>query len=437
MTCETWDHEWINEGFASFLPLFYLRSTEGEDAYDWARYSTFESAIDSFGARNRKEVAGGIGSIKPPQLSVGSIYEGGASRMLMLMHQLKEVPFWQGIHRFLVDYSFKCATTDQFFQKMSDACGMDLSPFRMQWFQSPAPPSISARVADGRLTLSQLAPFYSLDLPVWFLDGETWVKQTIRLDGREATMPLGPMAGKPFLVDPEVWTLTELKYDAGFSPTDIAALYRHAPNTGQRGRIVREFFDQIPVAERIELARSETYAPLVQQILDKIGAEGAAFLLEETRHTDDRVVITTLYRLAGLPRLPGPEFRTRVEELMKSAKVEAVREIAARVLLKWTTTDGSVAAQVYRMTAFDDDFRRAAFDWWGNRAPDEARRRALLVLDHPDNEPLLIKAIQILGKVKDTPGTSRAYRALTQLSQGQPGPARDAANQAIDQLKKG
>ncbi|HWD37634.1 MAG TPA: M1 family metallopeptidase [Fimbriimonas sp.] len=72
ITCKTWEHTWLNEGFATTLPMFYTRATRGQDAFDLERYGNLEGAIDSIGSRGRKDVPGAVGSV--PTVTMGSAY---------------------------------------------------------------------------------------------------------------------------------------------------------------------------------------------------------------------------------------------------------------------------------------------------------------------------------------------------------------------------
>ena len=78
-----------------------------------------------------------------------------------------------------------------------------------------------------------------------------------------------------------------------------------------------------------------------------------------------------------------------------------------------------------------------SLDWWADNDPDEARKRALVILGQPDNEPMRVKAVQVLGRVKDLPSQSRVFKALTQISHESEGSARDAARDALAKLNKG
>ena len=298
ITCRTWEHMWLNEGFATTMPTFYDRETWGQDAFDMDRYHNFEGAINSIGSRGRKDVPGTTGSV--PGVTMGSPYDGGCSRILMLMHKLGEQTFWKGIHAFLETYKFKPATTGEFFESVGKPAGTDLRPFMEQWYHTAATPSLTATVSEGQLVIDQLQPYYTLSLPVWILDGDTWIKKSIHVEGAESKLQIGDLAAKSILIDPEVWTLMELHYAMPMTDHDVYELYRHAPNVAGKARIISEMFDSISVDQRIAIGHAERYFGLLSLMAGHMGQEGQSFLLELSRNPDARVVDAAVNALASV-----------------------------------------------------------------------------------------------------------------------------------------
>jgi aminopeptidase N len=429
ITCKTWEHTWLNEGFATTLPMFYTRATRGQDAFDMLRYRYFEGAVDTVGSRNRKEVPGAVGSV--PVVTMGSPYDGGCSRILVLMHQLGEPVFWKGIHSFLETYKFKAVTTDEFFAVMSKISGTDLKPFMSQWFHTSATPSLVANVSDGYLIVDQLAPTYMLDLPVWVLDGQNWIKKSIHVEGAESKLQLGSLAAKPLLIDPEVWTPMELRYAMPMTDADVMNLYEKAPNVAQKARIISSLFESIPVEQRIAIGRHEKYFALLDLIANHVGQEGETFLLDLTRNPDPRVVNSAVLALGRLKQSDSAV--KRLKQIGDTYPNETVREHAIQALLNDETNPG-LAQNAWNRKAFDDGFRVMALDWWGSHAPDSARARCLSILKNPDSEPLRVQAIRVLGRVKDKPDDQTVYKALIKVAQETSFAARNAAISSLGQL---
>ncbi|MHB8635565.1 MAG: M1 family aminopeptidase [Fimbriimonadaceae bacterium] len=429
ITCRSWEHAWLNEGFATTLPMFYDRATHGQDAFDLDRYRNFEGAIDTMGMRGRKAVPGTVGSVANPNM--GSIYDGGCSRIMMLYRLLGEQRFWKAIHAFLEAYKFQPATTEDFFAVVSKSSEEDLSKFVKQWYHSPATPSLTASIDGGDLVIDQLAPFYTLDLPVWVWADDSWVKKSIHVNGAESRLTLGDLATKPLLVDPEVWTPMELTYRIPFTGAQVRELYAHAPNAAQRARLVAHVFDSIPLADRIAAARTERTVGMQQIIADHLGAEGESYLLEMTMDPDQRVVNSAVAALGRLKDSPAGIARLR--SLAARDPNEAVRENATQALLN-NSTDSAFAARVWQMHAFDDGYRVMALSWMGKNEAAKARALALKVVAHPDSEPVRVAALNVLGVVKDAAGGHAVYDALIKVAEETSFAARTAAINALGQL---
>lgn len=429
ITCRTWEHAWLNEGFATTLPMFYTRATRGEAAFELDRFHNFEGAIDTMGMRGRKAVDGGIGSTANP--TMGSIYDGGSSRIMVLYHHLGAARFWKAIHAFLVTYKFQPVTTQNFFDAVGKSAGEDLTGFMKQWFYSPATPALTVSVDGGDLVIDQLAPYYSLDVPVWILDGDAWVKKSVKLDGAEARLPLGELAGKPLLVDPEVWIPMELTYKIPFTGDQVVALYGHSPSAAERARLIVHVFDSVPVADRIRAMRGEKTVGLLQMACDHMGPEGEAYLLELTHHTDQRVVNSAVTALGRMK--PSAAGEARLREIGANDPNEAVRESAMQALLN-NATDKALAERLWTRHAFDDGYRVMAMNWMARNEPDRARALALAFLGHPNSEPVRVACLNALGTVKDAPGDHRVYEALIKVAEETSYWARIAAINALGQL---
>ncbi len=429
VTCETWEHMWLNEGFATTMPIFLDRNDHGQELFDFDRYSNFEGAIDSIGSRGRKDVPGTVGSV--PTVSMGSPYPGGASRILMLMHTLGEPTFWKAIHTYLETYAFKPATTSEFFDVMTEVSGKDLSTFQSQWYHSAATPSLTvAKQGDG-LVVTQLQPYYTLDIPFWILKGNGWEKRSIHVSGPQSTADLGDLAKYPVLLDPEVWTAMEMHYNIQYTPDEVQALYRHAPNAGERARLIAEMFDTIPTADRVALSKEEKFFGDQISIIPHLGADANARLLELTHDSDIRVANAAMMRLGMFPQDAGTV--ARLTEIANTSPNELMREHATQALLM-QSTDPALANAAWGKKSFDDLYQVVALDWWSKHDPDHARVVALTVLAGTSDEPVRAAAVQALATVKEKPGEHAVFDALSKVALENSYRTRMAAIRALGEL---
>jgi len=435
ITCRTWEYTWLNEGFATTLPVMLDRAWHGKDVFDYDRYTNLEGAVDTIGSRNRKDLPTTAGT--SPTINIGSAYPGGCSRIFLLMYELGEPVFWRGIHAFLERYKFQPATTDEFFAVMSQASGTDLTAFKKQWFYTTATPSLTVSVVGRDLLVHQLAPYYTMDLPVWFLDqaghgaSARWTEKTIHIEGADSKLALGALGDRPMLVDPESWVPMELHYDTSFTPEQILDLYRSAPNVTTRARIIAEFSSRLNVSQRIALGREDKFYGLLSMLTGRVGKEGLSYLLLLSHHPDKRVVNAALSAMEKLE--PGTVPASVLTELAEHDSNDMIREHATQILLN-RSSDPSFAQEVSARKAFDDRYRVMALNWFAAHRPDEARRQALAIVKTPDSEPLRIAAIQALGRLNEGAFRHDVFDALTAVAKETSFGARRAAIDALGQL---
>lgn len=425
ITCADWKHIWLNEGFATFLPHFYTRKRDGEDAYQLQRLGTLMSGWGAQSATHRPVVSDKYE--EPIDLFDGVIYPGGASRMMMLMDQLGEPTFWKGITAYFDKYKFQNATTEQFFEVMSQVSGKDLNSFRKQWFYNPEVPRLDVSRDGTNLVIKQPAAGFQLKVDVWVWTGADWQKRVLDLTGNEVRTDLGPYASQPVLVDPLIRLMAPVSYNLNYSSDQWVFLYRHAPTAAQKSRLL-DNMGGIPQSDRAELFEDEKVPELKRRLLSEYGKGAIPLEVRWASSLDAQNRATALEAM-------GKESGNKVaEEHLRTALAndpnEEVRLVAARALVD-LTGDVSVVNAVWSMDHFQDGFRRFALDWWLSHDKDTARQKALEVMANPHSEPLRVRAIGVLGSVKDLPGESKAYDALVAVAQEPSFGAKTAAINAL------
>ena len=424
ITCASWPHAWLNEGFATFLPSFYVREAHGQEAYDLSRYGTLQGGYGSAMGEQRPVVW--TGYEEPIDEFGGTIYPGGASRMFVLMHWVGEEKFWKAIHNYLEEYRFKAVTTPQFFASMSKSLGVDLTPFMNEWLYRKELPKLTVGLEGKDLVINQASPYFTLDLPVWILNGSGWVKKSVHSAGPSVRLPLGELAGKPVLVDPEVYLLGSIDYSLPISAADYMAMYRNAPNAAAKMRLGEKMFSTLSAAQVLELAKEEKNTDLLTNLLPHIRDE--AYLLGLLRSDDLRLVAHVISNFNR--SVPTPAVVSALQNLLDTSKNLEIREKAMNVLLARTDNE-ELAKRAWLMPSFDEQFRSDALDYFVKHKPDTAREMALGVLLHPDSEVLRVHAITVLGNLKDKNGEHRVFDALARVAQERSFGARSNAIDAL------
>jgi hypothetical protein len=124
ITCNTFHHIWLNEGFATWSEARWKEVTEGSD--------TYQEYMD-FGAYY------GPGTIYVETPNASAIFDVDLSYnkaswvVHMLRHVVGDTDFFAGLELYQSTYGYGTATTEQFRDVMEAASGKDLDAFFQQW----------------------------------------------------------------------------------------------------------------------------------------------------------------------------------------------------------------------------------------------------------------------------------------------------------------
>ncbi len=410
ITCNGWSDAWLNEGFATFLPHFWDRKKYGQENFDLGRYGDFQAAIGAHQGQKRPVVWAGYKDAL--DMFNGFIYPGGSARMFMLMDMLGEERFWKAISAYLNERKFTSFDTPAFFDSMSRASGVDLKPFMQQWFYTPAAPDLTVSERDGKLVITQPEPYFNLKLDVWTLDGGSWFKKKVEVSGHETTLELGNQAGKPVLIDPRCFVMATIHNNIPFSVDERINLFKNAPNAGEQARILDTMMDGLTQDQWLAIAEGTTSPNILQRLIGRVGKPGEGFLIQLTKGANRQVANAAAGVLGGLPK--SPAIVEQLTALWEKDPNESIRSTALHSLVA-LTNDEALVKKAWSMDGYADEFRRFALGWLQGHAADEAREKCLDILAHPTSEPLRVDAIRMLGGLKDKPGETRVYSALTDI----------------------
>jgi aminopeptidase N len=428
VTCNGWSDAWLNEGFATFLPHFWMRKKYGQDEFDLGRYGDFQGGLSAHQSQQRPVVYAGYKDAL--DMFNNFIYPGGASRMFMLMDQLGEEKFWKAISAYLNERKYTSLDTPMFFESMSKATGVDLTPFMKQWFYTPAAPNLTVTERDGTLTVTQPEPYFNLTLDVWTLDGGSWFKKKLQVSGHESTLELGNQAGKPVLVDPRCYVMANIREDIPFSVDERTQLFLNAPNAGEKARMLDTMMDGLSQDQWLALAKQIKSPVILDRVLGRLGTSAESYLIELTNGTDRKLANTAASVLGNLPKTSA--ILDRLHALYESDPNELIRLTALQSLVN-LTQDEALIQKAWTTDGYRDEFRQFALGWWQGHNQDAARENCLDILAHPTSEPLRVSAIGMLGGLKDKPGDTRVYEALTGILKETSFGARSRAISALAQ----
>jgi aminopeptidase N len=182
ITCRTWEHIWLNEGFATYFTNLWFESRDGKDAYFAGVRGNFDSVIGS--DRVDAPVQRGMVSKdyrEPWEMFRGAAnpYPKGSSILHMLRTKLGDEVFYRGLAAYTAAHRLNTVETNDFRRVMEGISGENLDRFFRQWCERPGVPELDiaidwdARASELVVRVKQLQridgdnPAFAFDLPIW------------------------------------------------------------------------------------------------------------------------------------------------------------------------------------------------------------------------------------------------------------------------------
>jgi len=411
ITCRDWSHIWVNEGWASFLPHFYIREKHGQDAYHLARYGLMQGALGAAMSSKRPMVSDDYAI--PMDMFDGNAYGGGAARMFMLMDFLGEEVFWRCTKKYLETYKFKSVTTEDFFKVFhEESGGVALDQFKKDWFYTAGAPEVSVTVSDDSITVTQSEPPRNIRVSLGVFRNGKMSLYTHQFGGLSNTTPrVGNDPGDILVVDPECTGLYSIKSEPPLTKEQVATVIELAPNAALKARMSQRMRGWTSV-EKQAVYDKEMSVPVKAMLMQVFGSGDEAFLVTVSKSADAQIAVAAINRLPACQKTDA--IVARLREIADSHPNPRMRATALRTLIEHTK-DAALVERAWRTDSTDQAFRLMALDFWVRNDPDKARTLCIEQLRSPTNEYVRTAAIRYLGGLKDKPGSRDAFNELMEV----------------------
>lgn len=223
VTCESWPHLWLNEGFATLSDALWDEHTKGKDAYLDAILDRMEGYIGESRSYTRAIVTNRFENAG--EMFDGHSYPKGACVLHMLRNQLGDDLFRQCLHNYLKRHAPGLVDTDDFQEAIERTTGRPMDRFFEQWVYRPGHPKLQAQHEwlDGekqvKVTLRQTQemkegdPAFAFPLTIEVCTDDGAVEKTLDISKREESVFIDcPQAPRSVNVDPRVQVLMELDH---------------------------------------------------------------------------------------------------------------------------------------------------------------------------------------------------------------------------------
>ena len=132
VTCRSWAHAWLNEGFATYMEALWQEKVGGREALVEDLRDGADSYLREAAERYTRPTACEHYTF-PEDMFDSHIYPRGAWILHMLHTELGDELWWKGIRHYLQKHRAGLVSTDDFRIAMEEASGQKLKAFFDQW----------------------------------------------------------------------------------------------------------------------------------------------------------------------------------------------------------------------------------------------------------------------------------------------------------------
>jgi aminopeptidase N len=298
LTCRSWEHAWLNEGFATYFTALYFEYAKGKDEFQFNVYNMQRSA--RFADMTNKKPTVWNRYFDPTDVFGPHIYQRGGAILNMLRFVLGDELFWKAINYYAHKYAFQNVETNDFKIAIEEATGYNLKWFFDQWLYKAGYPIFEVKYSYDdskkllKLEVEQIQPGDSLTPEVFKtpVDVEIATKserKTFRIfiDKRKETFEF-EVSDKPLMVifDKGNWILKELYFDK--SKDELIYQAQNAGEMIDRLVAVQELGKMSSDPDVVELmkkiSRSNEFYAVRQEAINNLGKlkdeDVAKFLIE-------------------------------------------------------------------------------------------------------------------------------------------------------------
>ncbi|NOT01340.1 MAG: hypothetical protein HOP29_12010 [Phycisphaerales bacterium] len=226
ITCRSWPHIWLNEGFATFFDTLWREKQFGREEYLDEIRRNYRSIAD----HDRTDTPGPLvlrdytDELQPFWHKDSLAYTKGACVLHMLRHQLGDETFFKVIQAYTRRFRESEVETDDFRRVIEEVSGRNFEQFFEQWTYRPGIPHLNVTYTwdpdektvtvdvEQLQSISAATPAFRFPLDVQFRTGQEVTSATIDVSSRTASWT-GPFGQPPemFSVDPQAGVLARVQ----------------------------------------------------------------------------------------------------------------------------------------------------------------------------------------------------------------------------------
>lgn len=132
ITCQSWNHFWLNEAMATYLSAAYNEYRFGKEKYN-SDISSYHKVYEDINKRGNDKPLVFKVWLNPSNDDRNLVYFKGAYVLHLLRQEIGDTAFWKAIKFYSTKYFGKSVETVDFQQAFEESSGIDLEVFFNQW----------------------------------------------------------------------------------------------------------------------------------------------------------------------------------------------------------------------------------------------------------------------------------------------------------------
>jgi aminopeptidase N len=199
LTCHTWNHIWLNEGFATYFTDLWYEHSEGQDAFLLRRRDQNRRYLSDTPRPEDLGLSKAPRGDLPLELHGGKQYSRGAAILHMLRREIGDDVFRRAIQRYVAQFRDSCVTSEALRRIVEETAGRDLKWFFDQWVYGAGYPVLEVTRDGDRVTDRQVQArrggqdLFRIGVPARL--GADGAVEVLRLTRERNTFTLAPGQG--------------------------------------------------------------------------------------------------------------------------------------------------------------------------------------------------------------------------------------------------
>jgi aminopeptidase N len=438
ITCDSWDHVWLNEGMANYFEALYRGHAGGADELA----QKIDEYRESYFAEDRDEYRRPIVTNRysdPIALFDRHTYEKGALVLHMVHYLLGEEGWWKGLHDYAQRYANRTVTTADLQSALEHSTGVSLGALFDQYVYGAGYPELAVRwdyqpetgmvhlEVRQKQKLDAETGLFSFPLEVALVGDAGTTVHRVPLLARPLQDLYVPSPARPqtVILDPQGWILATVDFDKPWSEW-VLQLASGAPVAARlaAARALGQSSATAPPEVVAALARALREEPFwgvraaAAKALGEIGGDPAlAALATGLGDRASKVRTAVLEAFGKFPR--HPELVARLRGSLERDESYAARAAAAASLGKFQDRRDEVVPVLVKALAqpsHREQVRAAAIkalaDLDARETWDEAVRLARYGAPAESRKDALLALAQLAAKRQDPKFTDKTRAVL-------------------------